>query len=125
MLLFSRVHAQVGVLHGEVDAVVDVERERVLVLHARVVDVGLVGDDQRGADRADRRAELFLVVADGRDHHARSRRRACPISFSSVNAISAGGVAVAEAVDRVADVVQIAGDGGELGVRGRPGRGWR
>jgi hypothetical protein len=109
----SSVDAHERVGRREVHPVVDVELDPGVLADPGAVDVGLVGDVDRRRHRRDRVAELLLVVADGaddqpdvigghaelgEDRHGDQRR----------------GLGVVPAGDHVADVVEVAGDGGQL-----------
>src|SRR6266545_8424812 len=106
-----------GVAHGEVHPVVDVELHLAVLAHPGAVHVGLVGDVDRRRDRRDGPAELLLVVADRADHQADVLHRQAHLGEHR-HGDQGGGLRVVLAADDVADVVQVAGDGGELRLPG-------
>lgn len=96
-----------------VHPVVDVKVLHRLVLHAAAVDVGFVGDDQRGRDFCRRVPSLLLMVADGvHDQGALVGRHSHARQDTPGNQAAAEGVVLA--VEQVADVVEITGNVGQF-----------
>ena len=112
LLLFD-VHLDAALLHGEVHAVVDVERLDGRVLDAGLVHVALVGDDHGCGHIAHGRSRQDLVVSDrAEDGHELLGRHAHLVQDRKGHACADHGVVVA--VDDVADVVQVPGDHAQL-----------
>ena len=106
-------HADKAACRSVVDPVVDVEGLHVRVLHTAAVDIGLVGDDECSGNRRRRRAPLLLMVADGvHDQRALFRRHAHARQYAPRHQTAAQRMIFT--VNGVADVVQIAGDVGQL-----------
>src|SRR5829696_7221885 len=103
-----------GVGGRVVHPVVDVELDPGVLAHPGAVDVGLVGDVDRRRHRRHRVAELLLVVADGPDDQADVVGTHAQLAEDGQGQ-QGRGLGVVLAGDDVADVVQVAGDGGQLG----------
>ena len=112
--LARRVDKHLALGRGIVDAIVDVEILEGVGLNAAAVDVGFVGDIERGRDRRRGVAPLLFVVADSVGDDGSLVRRH-PQARKHAQGDEAAALRVAFAVDYVADVVEIAGDGRQFG----------
>ncbi|GIW08982.1 MAG: hypothetical protein KatS3mg061_0039 [Dehalococcoidia bacterium] len=109
----SRVGIDEGTGDRVVDAVVDIEGARILIAHARAVDIGLVGKDD-GRTRDVERHAIVLVVPDG-DHHFGNLVEGEAKPPEQFEREEGTAVTVVAPIDEVADVVEIARDRGQLG----------
>ena len=106
---FVVAEMQVGVFHGVVDTVVDVESHKVCVAHTAAANVGLVGDDEGGGNGIHRLCRALVVVADGGDDGTDLiHRHLQPVQQTKRHDGAALGVV--GAVDDVADVMEKSGD---------------
>ena len=94
---------------GVVDAVVDVEGRFVAVADAVAADVAFVREDQRGGKRADRHSAAFIVVADRGNDQAYLFRREIQV-IQQPERHDRPRLTVVNAVNKVADVMEIAGN---------------
>ena len=104
---------QQGFGDGVIHTVMDIKGSRVPVSDAASSDVRFVREDQRRRQRVDRHAGSFVVIADGRDDGCHILGRAAQ-PRQNLEGHHRAALRVVDAVDQIADIVQIARNLGKL-----------
>ena len=103
------VDLQLRLCDGVIHAVMDIERGNIRVADTAAADVGLVRQNERRRHRIDRHAGALVVIADGRRDECDLLRLEAHV-VENAEGHDRAALAVIDAVDQIADVVEIARD---------------